>query len=283
METLSKTRTKTIIILFAIVFIFLALFLKGSGSNTSNNNLMALSTFMFGIFVAFSIASAHDKIRKINEFTNAEEGNSLFIYKALGLWGEGVKQKVQKLIDEYLIDQIDYKLQDFHYSSRSFMKLFDFVLNIDCKTDAQKTIYGNIVSTLEDSLKNRKQVESLVKERMALVEWVSIIILLLVNISFMFNMNDGSTINIFSTILLSIASIILVLILRSLDSLNWKESTWIWKPLENLFKELDLLPYYADVVTSGRVKLDKGTKIRIAEYPNKYPDMTGKIVKEIEI
>jgi hypothetical protein len=31
------------------------------------------------------------------------------------------------------------------------------------------------------------------------------------------------------------------------------------------------------------VKLDKGTKVRIAEYPNKYPDMNGKIIKEIEI
>jgi hypothetical protein len=280
---LGKTKTRTIIIFFTIIFVLIALFFKGNGINTSNNNLMALSTFMFGIFVAFSIASAHDKIRKVNEFTNAEEGNTIFLYKSLSLWGEDIQQKIQQLIDEYLIDQIDYKLQDFRYSSKSFMKLFDFVINIECKNDAQKTIYENIINTLEDSLKNRKQVESLVKERMALVEWVSIIILLLVNISFMFNMNDGSIINIFSTILLSVASITLVLILRSLDSLNWKESTWIWEPLENLFKELDLLPYYADVVKAGRVKLEEGTRIRVAEYPNKYPDMTGKIIKEIEI
>lgn len=282
MKTLFNTKTTTLILILGIIFLIIALSLIGNGLNTSNNNLMALSTFMFGIFVAFAISNAHSKIRQINEAIKAEEGNTLFIYKSINLWNEETKQKVQKLIDKYLIDQIDYYLWDFKYSSKSFMKLYDFILQLESKNDSQKTVYANMISTLADSFKQRKQVEALVTERMSYTEWLSVLLLLLVNIIYMFNMNDGSLINIIATVSLSITSITFAFLLRDLDSLRWKESTWIWEPLQNLFKELDLVPYFADIVQSGRIKAIKGEKIRVAEYPNKYPDMTGKIIKEIE-
>ncbi|MDD2822599.1 MAG: hypothetical protein PHQ59_00825 [Candidatus Daviesbacteria bacterium] len=284
MNILSRTKGKVIIIVLGIVFIAAAIVYKGSGANTSTSNLMSLSTFMFGIFVAFAIANAHGKIRKINEAINDEEGNTLFIYKSLSLWGEEVEQQAQSLIDDYLIDQIDYYLWDYKYSSKSFMRLFDFIVQLDCKNEAQKILYGNMINALSDSLKKRKQVESLVNERMMPVEWLSVLSLLLVDIIYVFNMNDGSLINIAATILLSVTAIVFIVILRDLDALSWKESTWIWEPLDNLFKEIGLLPYYPDdVIKAGKIKPTTKEKIRLATYPNRYPDMSGKIVSEIEI
>jgi len=284
MGILSKTKATTILILLGVIFIVVAVIFRGSGINASGSSLMDLSTFMFGIFVAFAIANAHSKIRKINEAINDEEGNTLFVYKSMSLWDEETKNKVQGLIDRYLIDQIDYYLWDYKYSSKSFMELFDFIATLECKNDAQKMMCGKMVDVLADSLRKRKQVESLVTERMTVTEWMSIVLLLFVNIIYMFNMNDGSLLNILTTTLLAVTSLIFVLILRDLDSLGWKESSWIWEPLDNLFKELGLLPYYPEnVIKTGRIKKTNKEKIRFATYPNKYPDMTGKVISEIEI
>jgi hypothetical protein len=75
-----------------------------------------------------------------------------------------------------------------------------------------------------------------------------------------------------------------------LDNLAWQEQNWIWKPLTNLFIELDLFPYFPiDVLNSGRLSLkeikkwDKVKKIRVAHYPLSYPDMTGKKVEIIKL
>lgn len=82
------------------------------------------------------------------------------------------------------------------------------------------------------------------------------------------------------TILLSTSSFIFILILRDLDGLFWKEQDWIWEPLNQLFSELDLIPYYpVDVIKQKRAKLEKGLKIRVAYYPNPYPDQSGKKTK----
>lgn len=58
----------------------------------------------------------------------------------------------------------------------------------------------------------------------------------------------------------------------------------IWEPLHNLFKYLDLLPYYPEeVIRSGRINLPKGEKVRLVQYPDPYPDMSNKAIKEVEV
>ena len=79
------------------------------------------------------------------------------------------------------------------------------------------------------------------------------------------------------SVLVSTASVMLLLVIRELDSLRWKEHGWIWEPLEDLFSDLDLLPYYpAEVISEGRAVPKKEAKVRIAYYPKQYPDFTGK-------
>ena len=81
-------------------------------------------------------------------------------------------------------------------------------------------------------------------------------------------------------VLLAVALSTIVLVLRDLDHLMWKEGAWIWDPLTNLFEEIGLLPYYPDdVVVRQRFKIPEGKKYRMATYPKPYPDMSGKTVE----
>lgn len=267
-----------------MIIFFLAILVKGGSVSNQLENLFSVSSFLFGIYVAFSISNNLGKSSKINETLKADAGIWLFVYKSSDLFGAPVKKKVQGLIDAYFIEQIDYFLKDFKYSNKSFFKLFDFLLKLKPETDSEKALYGVYAASMSESVKNRKMVETLVRERMSRFEWLSIISLLSVILFFVFYINDGSLISIVSSILLATSAVVLVFVLRDLDNLQWKEQVWIWNQLEALFYEFDLLPYYPkDVVGSGRVVPAKGQKIRLAEYPNPYPDMNGKSVKTVEV
>ena len=99
-----------------------------------------------------------------------------------------------------------------------------------------------------------------------------------------FYVKDNTIPSIIITVLLSTSSVMLLLIIRDLNSLRWKEQTWIWDPLAQAFKEMDLLPYVPEMLIKlGRVTYPKGTKVRVANYPKKYPDFTGKKVKVITV
>jgi len=68
-----------------------------------------------------------------------------------------------------------------------------------------------------------------------------------------------------------------------LNNLKWQKTIWTWQPLHNLFKNLDLIPYYPKpVVDRGEAKIEKGELIRLANYPQSYPDMTKKVIETVE-
>lgn len=279
-----KLNTSLLVSICIGILIVTALVTRGSGSLTENNNLFLIASFLFSIFIAFTIATSHSKLSRINEATNSEEGILLSIYRSSKVFGDGVQKKIQAHIDDYLIDQIDYYLTDFEYSSKSFTSLFDYLIGIKPENEQQALVYQVIVGSLNESAQNRKTVESLVHERVLTFEWVSILTLLGVILYFIFDLNNGSLTMMIASIALSTAAIILVFVLKDLDNLKWKEKSWIWEPLENLFTELDLVPYFPkDVIDEGRATIEKGQKIRVATYPNKYPDMSGKEVQEVEV
>jgi hypothetical protein len=52
--------------------------------------------------------------------------------------------------------------------------------------------------------------------------------------------------------------------------------------LHRLFQNLGLLPYYPRVVVTERRAKVNG-RVRLADYPNPYPDISGKVVSIEEI
>lgn len=267
-----------------VVGLVVAIFLPGNGSSSYIGTALSIASLIFGILIGFFISSAKEKLSKINEALKEHEGNLLFTYRLMDPFGEAAKSEVRKLIDNYLMAQLDYYLYDFKYSNKSFMKYFQYLSDLKPQNSREEGNYSSIQSSLLDTTKQRKVVESLVNERLSFLEWFSIDSLLLFIIFTIFYFNTGSPISVVATIILSLSAIALTYVLYQLDNLSWKESSWIWEPIQILFKELDLLPYLPDdVVYRKRAKLEKGEKIRIGHYPERYPDMSGKTIEEIEI
>lgn len=267
-----------------IVFCLISFLSPHVGSSDSVQTLFSVSSFLFGIFAAFSITNRHDRLNKIKEILRENDAIFLFFYQSSSIFGANKQKDIQTLIDKNLTDQIDYYLTDFEYSNASFISLFTYIVSLKPKNKTQETVYGKMVDLLGDMSKNRKQVETLVQSRMPEFEWLSLVILGLIIIFCIFYTNDGQLFMATASTLLATTVIVLLLIIRDLDTLRWKENNWIWTQLNDLFHEIGLLPYYPkNLIQSGRIKLDKNQTIRLASSPNKYPDMTGKVVEKIQI
>lgn len=270
--------------LLILIGCLIAFFVPGKGTNDYINTAVSIASLIFSILIAFLISSAKDKLTKINETLKEHEGNLLFVYQSMDVFGNKAKEDVKVLIDKYLIDQLDFMLSDFKYSNRSFIKYFKYLLHLNPQNFIEQTAYSNLQSSLVDSTKQRKVVESLVSEKLSFLEWFSIYSLLGFIVFTIFYLNTGSLISIIATVLLSLSAISLTYVLYQLDNLSWKEDSWIWEPIQILFKELDLIPYLPnDVIVNNRAKLEIGEKVRVAHYKSAYPDMSGKSVEIIEI
>ncbi len=280
-----KLSASKVALIALVVSTFFAVFIKkGAGPDDATKALFGATTFLFGIFLAFSIADSRSRFNKITTALELNRAVYLNLYQFSGILGSKTQKEVQKLIDNLLIDTLDYFLVDYKHSSKSFLKLFKYVINLKPEAKNEQSAHLSMVKILIETTKSRKQVEALVRRSMLKFEWVILFTLLTIILFCLFSLNNGTLISTITTTLLSTAAITLVFVLRDLDNLRWKEEYGIWDPIGDLFRELDLLPYYPKTVLDiGRIRLKKGQKVRIAEYPNPYPDMTGKKVKTVEV
>ena len=282
-EKIAGIDTKFGITITFFVSLVIASLYKSNAQSNDFSVLIAGTSFLFGILIAFLITNSQSNLSRVNEIIKSDEANWLSLYELSGIFGKEIQNKVRELLDKYLIDQIDYYLKDFKYSAESFMNLYKYIMDLDLKTDKESLVYQNLLSILSDSAINRKKVETFVQDKMLNMEWIIILILLVIQLFFIFYFNSGSLISILLSSVLSTAAVALVLVLRDMDNLKRKEDVWIWEPLSNLFHLLELLPYYPiSVVKGGRAKIKKGERIRVAKYSDVYPDMTNKKVEEME-
>ncbi|MFC1629764.1 hypothetical protein ACFL11_00870 [Patescibacteria group bacterium] len=268
------------LIISIIILSFIAIFIPGVGPSDLIITLLSVTTFLFGIFLAFTIANRQSRFGSIRTALRKDDALLLSIYKLSASFGPKVQNKCRILIDDFLIASIDYKLVDYTKSIAKFNKLFDLFNKIEPETKSQEAIYENIISALKESTGNKKELIHRLNEKMLAVEWGSLLILTAIILMSLFIINNNSIASIIIIVLLGTSMVLFLLILKSLDSLRWKEGSWIWDPLVSLFVELELSPYIPKYIIGRGVKLQKGITYRVTEYVHPYPDFSD---KEIEI
>jgi hypothetical protein len=280
----SRISTLTGVFLFFIIFSSIAIFFPGKGPDNQVEILFGATTFVFGIITAFFISINMSRLQDLSTMLNSENANLIMVYKLSKLFTENEQKKVERLLDEYLVSQIDYYLQDYQLTRPYFDKLSSYLLSLKPHTKRQEEVYNKYVDILANSETNRMKIISLTKQGTAKYEWMLIILLATITLFSLFYLNNGSLMSIIFTILLATAIVSIILILRDLSSLRWREQKWIWNNLDETFKTIGLTPYYpVAVIKEKRAKIKHGQKVRLASYPTPYPDMTGKQIKEVQL
>lgn len=272
------------ILLVFVATIFLGFLFKNSeGLSENYKTLLTVSSFLFTFYITFLIDSYRTRHNKIFELLRLDMGIYSSLYEMSKVFNLGVQNEVRRLIDEYLIVQIDYYLEDFKFSNKAFRNLFNYVTQIECSDKSQEVAYGHMLRILSDSAKNRAQVETLVGERLLNFEWLMIFSLFGTITFFLFKINIGTLSSLLILAILTTALATLIFIIARFNYLTWKRDMWVWEPLIMHFKSMELLPYFPqNVLSETNLKFLGGEKIRIAKYPNKYPDMRGKNIEIVE-
>lgn len=156
-----------------------------------------------------------------------------------------------------------------------------YVLSLQPKGKAQEEAFWKMTDMLKDVMIYHKQTTVAISQPLTPLEWGTIIGLLPVILGSIYYINIGTPLSILTSSLPITVAMLLVYILRDINYLSWKEQTLIWESLADTFVNLDLLPYFPDTpLLAGRINLNlipEGQKIRVALYPNKYPDVTKQV------
>ncbi len=274
------------VILSIVLFTILGFFVPGKGPSEFVISFLSISSFLFGIFAAFSISDRHSRFDEIRKSFKIWDASMLSVHRLSRVFGKTTQMKVQKLIDKTCNATFDYKLEDYYLCWREGEPLIDYILNLHPKNDRQKIIYEELVSSLEDSSKTNKEIAYLMKDKISRFEWAILSTLGVIILFCLFYINTNTYFSIFIIVLLSASLVTILLLLRDLDDLYWKEEFWVWAPTIEFYDELGLPPYFpAPVIANKRIKRDfiKNLKeYRVAHYPNPYPDMSGKKVKLVK-
>lgn len=277
------------LILLFVIFLFISIYIPGKGiSNDFINTVLAIASFIFGVIIAFSISNRHSRLSNIRSSLRKQDALFLELFFLSKSFGKEIQEKIKMLIDRVLISQIDFKLIDFNKESPIRIKnLCLFIEKLKVKNKNQEETKDKMLDCNEELLEIQKEVEYEVRNQMMLYEWISTLILGIIIIFCLFYINNNSLISIIVIPFLSTALVLLILVLEQLDSLKFQEQNWIWEPLSQLFLELDLLPYFPDAIfKQNRIKmksLKKFGKLRIAHYPNPYPNMAGKKIEIVKL
>ena len=276
-----KNPLRYMLVIFC-AFLAVAYVYNGDGTlSESSKILLTVTSFVFGFYINNLISHARAGHSKVVESLREEGGYMKAIYLVLiSSFSEEQVARVRGNMDDYLTAGMDYKIYDYSKSYPEFKKLYTELMNLSPESKQQDGGWNQIIRIISEVSKNRTRIETSVKERVSTFEWLTISVLLVVVLYFIFSLSTGTWTSIILTASIATTLTMLLIILYSLDSLRWKEDKWFWEPIEELFKSLDLLPYYSDLlIKSGRVKVKSGKNIRVASYPHPYPDMSEKKVR----
>jgi hypothetical protein len=258
---------KVLFVFVIIIFLFiLATFFPFGESKDYTSIVLTISTFLFGIFMAFSINDRKDRVDRIRQYDSEERAalESIFILSIV--YGKEIRNKIADSIDNYLVALFDYTIWDYRNTEKEFNQLAEMVISLDSE-EKKTSILDNMLDELTKLRQARAHTITLISDRLSFFEWAVVSLLSIIIIIACLVVNIGTFFSIIVTTSLNLLIILLITFLHELDSLGWKEEVRIFEPYQRTFDAIGKLRYYPeDLVQQKRVKIPKGITYRFAIY-----------------
>src|SRR5580704_7253883 len=140
--------------------------------------LASMAAFLFGVLLAFTIVRTRERLALVQGLV-AKGNSSLFsIHQTMAVFGDEDRRAIRALIDRHLIDQIDYRLVDYHLASASYLELVEALYALDPGTRQEEAVYKELIKTGMDMTTHRALIEAAVGQAMSPLEWSGLSLLL---------------------------------------------------------------------------------------------------------
>jgi hypothetical protein len=239
--------------------------------------LASMASFLFGALLAFTIVRTRERLAKVHDLIAKGHACLLSIYQMMAVFGEDERDRVRSLIDLHLIDQIDYRLVDYHAATASHDRLVEAVFSLEPKTPQQEGVFRELVQLCVQLGEDRVLIEAATGQAMSPIEWSGLLLLLLVLLALIAVLPGGTVPGAIVAGVLAAALVTLIVLLRMLDLLRWHERVTIWEPTSRLFRSIGCDPYVPrEVIDNGRFR--PVGRIRVVEYADPYPIRSTKTI-----
>ncbi|MGB7050914.1 MAG: hypothetical protein WBG41_05045 [Acidimicrobiales bacterium] len=239
--------------------------------------LASLTTFLFGVLLAFTIARTRDRLVLIQDLVAKGNASLLSIYQIVAVFDVEDTGRVRTLIDRQLTEQIDFRLVDKHLSTASHIDLTDAIYALNPTTRQAETAYKELIKLGIDMSADRTLIEAVTGQELSPMEWTGLLLLLLLLIALITVLPGGTVLGALAAGVLAGTLVTLMILLRKLDRLRWHERVSIWEPTSRLFRSMGQDPYVPrEVIVSGRYR--PTGRVRVVDYPDPYPNRSTKVV-----
>jgi hypothetical protein len=239
--------------------------------------LASMASFLFGALLAFTIVRTRERLAKVHDLIARGHACLLSIYQIMGVFGEEQRDRTRGLIDSHLIDQIDYRLVDYHAATQSHDRLVEQVFALEPATPQEEGVYRELVQLCVQLGQDRVLIEAATGQAMSPIEWSGLLLLLLVLLALIAVLPGGTIPGAIVAGVLAAALVTLMVLLRMLDLLRWHERVTIWEPTSRLFRSMGSDPYVPrEVIEKGRFQ--PTGRIRVVDFADPYPIRTTKTI-----
>ena len=247
-------------------------------------NLLNVVSFLFVIILGFFIAAATSNYLSFQSYLAEEDGTLISLYNMVKLIEPTLKNKIAELIDSYVIDTLDYKLEEYvNYTQESYNKIIETVDEIGINQNNQKnlTLFSYMHEIKGNLIKIRGNIALSAKRVVHKIHWIILILLSLIMEFLLLSIRDG---NLLINIIIGVITIILYLtliLLYEIDNNVFLEKQLAYQDPQRIFKAIGKLPYYPEVAIKYHLIKRPTKSYRVGIYKN-YPKSFEKTVKTIE-
>lgn len=241
---------------------------------------LLVTPVLFSIFVAFSISERLSRVDRIRENDSNERSSLILIDTISSLLPIDKHHHIKKLIDEYLMATMDYKMSDYQLTYINYRKLAEYLLklqNIESERDRE---FHQLV---EKMLSAREQTVSLISDKLSKFEWLVYTVLAIGVVLPFLIVNSGTFLSVLLISILSASVLVILFFLYKLDSINWKRSIRIIEPYQKTFEVMGLKRYFPEALLSDKyIRRLTGNDYRVGHFANPYPDLSDKKIEYVQ-
>jgi hypothetical protein len=239
--------------------------------------LASMTTFLFGVLLAFTIARTRERLVLIRELVSAGNAALQSVHQMMAIFPDPDRSRIRDLVDVQLTTQIDYRLVDNHLANPAHEALVEAIYGLDPVTRQQEVLYRKLTELCIHMGAYRAKIDAATGEILLPVEWTGMFLLLGVIVAMLVVMPGGTLWGALVAGVLTGTLVTLLIVLRQLDRLVWHEAASIWGPTSRLFRSIGRDPYVPRLVIDSGRYVPTG-RVRVVDYPDPYPDRSRKVV-----
>ena len=245
-----KIKIKHLLILVILVSFLAAYFFPGIGDNVQVQNSITFIGILFGIIVGFFIADLYSRYQGIRDNAGTDSSClSTFYFFATILAKENKNKEwlrgVEKRIHNYIKKFMPLPWERYSETEKEFANLGESLQELKYSGDKSNETYSNILNVYNQHSEARENLVMFGKDKLSLGEWLITFFLGGLLLASLFYVKDVSLVSTLFTGAITSAILILFLVLRDLNNLNFGESAVSIEPYERVLDAIGKSRYYS--------------------------------------